>query len=65
MTYGEIYDKFNSVIKGIGTTVNDIDFRPIEEMYCSDLKYKPGIRVWLSNGDTLLYFPKELLEDQK
>ena len=56
MTNGEIYDKFRQAYKA---QVNVNDYRPIAPLYTEDLKDKVGIVVWLDNGDTLLYFPKQ------
>lgn len=54
MTYGEIYKKFCEI-----TQCQVEDYRPIS-FQPGDLIGKTGIRVWLKNGDSIMYFPKEL-----
>ena len=56
MTYGEICDKFMQTYK---EQVPISDYRPIAPIFTDDLKNKVGIVIWLENGDTVLYFPKE------
>ena len=56
MTNGEIFKRFQDNYK---ERPKVDDYRPIEEMYTEDLEDKPGIRLWMDNGDSIMYFPKE------
>ena len=61
MTYGEIYKKFLETIKNMDTE----DYRPDVLMHKEDIKALPegaGIRIWMKNGDSILYYPSEILE---
>jgi Lar family restriction alleviation protein len=55
MTYKDIMllfsQRYNIKIK---------DYRPASDMY---VPYSAGITVWTEEGDTLLFFPKELEEE--
>ena len=53
MTYGEILRKYQGI-----TDVKVDDSRPNVAMHVDDLVGKPGIRIWLENGDSVIYFPK-------
>ena len=48
-------DLFNEFVKNYpDMKVND--YRPL---WMDAVKGKPGITIWLDNGDVILYFPKE------
>lgn len=68
MTQGELYDY---VIGEIEKGISEDDWRPASDMYIEDIakiaehegeKYVTipnGIRLWLTNGDSLIYVKKE------
>jgi len=56
MTYIEMLNRFNEVFPNIEID----DYRP----FCDELtKGKSGIALWLSNGDSIMYFPKSEQHD--
>ena len=62
MTYGEIYEKFHKTIKNIDIE----DYRPDVALHTEDINALPegaGIRVWMENGDSILYYPSEILRE--
>ena len=63
MTYGEIYKKFCETIKNVDIE----DYRPDELMYTKDIKALEGagIRIWLKNGDSIIYYPSEVISGRK
>ena len=62
MTYGEMYKKFH------GVNIEDIeDYRPDVRMHTKDIRALPegaGIRIWMKNGDGIIYYPSEILKKQ-
>ncbi len=61
MTYGEIYKKFCETVKNLDIE----DYRPDVSMHMNDINNLPegaGIRIWMKNGDGILYYPSEVLE---
>ena len=52
MTYGDIYKQFTQEYPKAEVT----DYRPYVEGYLPFRR--PGIIVWLKNGDVLAYLPK-------
>lgn len=68
MTYGEIYKKFCETVKNLDIDFDIEDYRPDVSMYMNDLNILPegaGIRIWMKNGDGILYYPSEVLESKK
>ena len=64
MTYGEIYKKFCETVKNLDIE----DYRPDVSMHMNDINILPegaGIRIWMKNGDGILYYPSEVLESKK
>ena len=60
MTYGEIYKKFCETIINMDIE----DYRPDVLMHTEDIKKLPdgaGIRIWMKNGDSIIYYPSEVL----
>lgn len=53
MTYSEILRKYQGI-----KDVKVDEFRPAWPFYVDDLIGKIGIRIWLENGDSVIYFPK-------
>lgn len=64
MTYNDIYQKFRETV-----VVSDIeDYRPDVLMHTKDIKALPegaGIRIWMKNGDSILYYPSEILDKKQ
>ena len=52
MTYIEMLNKFNEEFPDAEVS----DYRP---SYDEFVKNKTGIILWLTNGDTIVYFPKD------
>ena len=62
MTYSEIYKKFCKTIKKVDIE----DYRPNVLMHKEDIKMLPdgaGIRIWMKNGDSIIYYPSEVLRE--
>lgn len=57
MTSGDLYNRFAKEYP----KAKAIDYRPFVEKYLPTRR--PGIIVWLKNGDVLVYMPK--VEDQE
>lgn len=67
MTLGEMYDEIE---KKLEAGINDIvDWRPASDMYIEDIVevfddggacVPNGIRIWLDNGDSIIYVKKEV-----
>ena len=53
MTWGDIYKQFTKEFPKAEAT----DYRPYVEGYLPFRR--PGIIVWLKNGDVIAYFPKK------
>lgn len=53
MTWGDIYKQFTKEFPKAAAT----DYRPYVEGYLPFRR--PGIIVWLKNGDVIAYFPKK------
>ena len=64
MTYNDIYQKFRETV----VVSNVEDYRPDVLMHTKDIKALPegaGIRIWMKNGDGILYYPSELLRKER
>ena len=62
MTYGEICKKFRETIINMDIE----DYRPDVLMHTEDIKKLPdgaGIRIWMKNGDSIIYYPSEVLRE--
>lgn len=57
LTYKDIMNLFN---QRYGIKIKD--YRPASDM---DVPYSAGIIVWTEEGDTIMYFPKEAVEENK
>lgn len=69
MTYKEIHDYVAEQLKG--SSISEDDWRPASDMYIEDLvkiiEYEGkeyvsipmGIRIWLKNGDSIIYVKKQ------
>lgn len=57
LTYRDIMNLFN---QRYGIKIKD--YRPAADMYVPD---SAGITVWTEEGDTIVYFPKEAVEENK
>jgi hypothetical protein len=57
LTYKDIMNLFN---QRYGIKIKD--YRPASDM---DVPYSAGIIVWTEEGDTMMYFPKEAVEENK
>lgn len=57
MTFQDVLDKFADTFP----LVKVVDYRPICHEIFTD--GKPGITIWLDNGDTIEYYPS--LEENK
>ena len=52
MTWGDLYKRFAKEYPG----AKAVDYRPFSEGYLPTRR--PGIIIWLENGDVLVYMPK-------
>ena len=60
MTYNQIFQKFRETV-----VVSAIeDYRPDVSVHTKGIKSLPegaGIIIWMKNGDSILYYPSEIL----
>lgn len=64
MTYGDIYQKFRETV----VVSNIEDYRPDVLIHTKEIKALPdgaGIIIWMKNGDSILYYPSEVLRKER